>query len=109
MNFKEYQDKAHKTAIFPYIGRIKIYPLLGLNGEVGELTEKIKKVHRDKKGIYTEEDLDNIMKELGDILWYLSEVSTSLGISFDAIAELNIKKLKDRQKRGVLKGSGDER
>jgi NTP pyrophosphatase (non-canonical NTP hydrolase) len=48
-------------------------------------------------------------KELGDVLWYVAQVATELGLDLDAIAEGNIEKLLSRQRRGVLSGSGDNR
>ncbi len=109
MNFKEYQEKSRKTAKYPDAGKNYIYPTLGLAGEAGEVAEKIKKVIRDKGGQVNQETQDEIRKELGDVLWYVSQLATELGLSMDDIAEGNIKKLYDRMDRGVLGGSGDNR
>ena len=109
MNFKEYQEKARSTAIYPNIGSNFIYPTLGLCGESGEVAEKIKKIIRDDSGIVSEEKKEMLKKELGDTTWYISNLASELGLNLDDIAEENIKKLKDRQKRNVLKGSGDNR
>ena len=48
-------------------------------------------------------------KEAGDILWQLSQCLEEMGLSLQVVAEMNLKKLEDRQQRGVLKGSGDNR
>ena len=56
-----------------------------------------------------DETLQGISKELGDVLWQLSAVATGFGLSLGDIAKENIAKLKDRQERKVLEGSGDER
>ncbi len=48
-------------------------------------------------------------KELGDVLWYVSQLASELGLDLDQIAQLNLDKLRSRQRRGVLSGSGDER
>ncbi len=109
MNFKKYQKLAHKTAIYPKIGKDFIYPALGLSGEIGELLNKIKKIFRDNNGKLTKEIEGAIKDELGDILWYLAEVSTSFGFSLEEIANLNIEKLQRRAKRNKIKGSGDKR
>ena len=80
-----------------------------INGEAGELAEKVKKLHRDLGGKVTADVCDGIEKELGDILAYITMCSDVLGISLAHIARANIVKLLDRQKRGKLNGSGDNR
>lgn len=109
MNFTEYQRKSRKTAIYPKKGKNFIYPTLGLVGEAGEIAEKIKKVLRDKGGKVDQNAKKEMSKELGDVLWYVSQLATELGLSLEKVASGNIEKLKSRQKRGKLKGSGDNR
>lgn len=109
MTFEEYQNEARKTAVYPNINNNYIYPTLGLAGEAGEVAEKIKKVIRDNDGIVTEEKKAEITKELGDVLWYIANLSKELGISFEDVAQKNIEKLKSRQERNELHGSGDNR
>lgn len=117
MELNKYQEEALKTAIYPKAWAI-IYPALGLAGEAGEVDDKIKKIIRDGgyenidvfDGLWVSGDKGKeIAKELGDVLWYLSVMAHELGYSLEEIAQLNIDKLKDRQKRGVLCGSGDNR
>jgi len=109
MTFEEYQKKSRETAIYPDKDSNFIYPVLGLAGESGEVAEKIKKVLRDKAGVVDEEVRENIKKELGDVLWYLSQIATELKIKLEDIAQGNIEKLQSRKSREVLHGSGDER
>jgi NTP pyrophosphatase (non-canonical NTP hydrolase) len=109
INFKEYQKRSRKTAKYPNVGNDIIYPTLGLNGEAGEVAEKVKKIIRDKKGEVSDEDRREIGKELGDVLWYLSQLATELDFSLEEIAEENIKKIFSRMKRRKLAGSGDNR
>lgn len=109
MNFEEYQKKSRVTAKYPNAGKNYVYPTLGLAGESGEVAEKIKKVIRDKSGVVDEETREMIKKELGDVLWYVSQIATELGLDLDDIAEHNIEKLYSRMERGKLSGSGDER
>jgi NTP pyrophosphatase (non-canonical NTP hydrolase) len=122
VNFKDYQSKAHVTALYlekliakyPNLpeGILKImalnYASNGL-GEVGEVQGKVKKIIRDAGGDFEPERVAEISKELGDCLWYIAEVCTVLGINMEEVAEQNIKKLYDRKERGVLTGSGDNR
>lgn len=108
MNLNEYQEMAMKTAVYPLDTEI-VYPALGLCGEAGEVAEKIKKVLRDKDGKFNNDDRMQIALELGDVLWYLSAVSKDLGLSLNAIAEMNIHKLQNRKERNKLHGNGDNR
>lgn len=109
MEFKEYQEKSRKTAIYPKVGESYVYPALGLGDEAGEVLGKIKKIFRDKNGILDDETRDALKKELGDVLWYLAQLSTELELSLDDIAEANIEKLYSRLERGTLHGNGDNR
>ena len=109
MNFETYQINARKTAIYPSLGSNYVYPTLGLVGESGEVAEKVKKVIRDKNGIFDQETLIAIKKELGDVLWYISNLSSELNFSLEDIAEENLNKLKKRSMEGKIKGAGDNR
>lgn len=109
MQFDEYQKKAGETALYPNVGNNIVYPTLGLVGEAGEIANKVKKIYRDAGGVLTEEKKEDLKKELGDVIWYLAQVSSELGLDLNDIAELNIARLKDRKDRGVLHGDGDNR
>ncbi len=109
MDFREYQKKSRKTAIYPNKGNNFIYPVLGLVGESGEIAEKFKKILRDKGGKIKKKEKEEIKKELGDVLWYLSQIATELDLSLDEIASFNIKKVESRKRRNKLQGDGDNR
>ena len=109
MNFKEYQARARSSAIYPNCGSNYIYPVLGLCGESGEVAEKFKKVIRDNNGIVTGEQKEQITKELGDCMWYISNICSELCLDLEDVAENNLLKLKDRKERNALRGSGDNR
>ena len=109
MDFKTYQNKARETAKYPNLGSNNIYPTLGLVGEAGEVAEKVKKVIRDKNSIFDEESKLAIKKELGDVLWYLSNLCTEFNFSLDEVALNNLEKLKLRAAKGKISGSGDDR
>lgn len=108
MTFDEYQQDAVKTAIYKEEHSV-VYPALGLANEAGEVLGKIKKYMRDTEGPMTPETKYAIAHECGDVLWYIAALLRDLGVSLDVVAQTNIAKLKDRQQRGVLKGSGDNR
>lgn len=109
MTFNEYQIKAKETAIFPDEENRFIYATLAMMGEAGEVSEKIKKIWRDKGKVVSDQDREEIKKELGDVLWYMSQLALELKIDFDDVATGNINKLQSRLQRNVLHGAGDNR
>lgn len=108
MDLNTYQMEALKTAIYPQDYAI-LYPTLGLAGESGEVAEKVKKLIRDDNFNISHEKKEELKKELGDVLWYIATLSADLGLTLQEVAETNIAKLKSRQERNVLSGSGDNR
>lgn len=110
MNFEEYQKESRKTAMYKPVGKLNyIYPVLGLADEAGEVLGKFKKVIRDENQVLTKEKIEEIKFELGDVLWYLAQISTDLGLSLEDVAKSNINKLFSRKERGKIQGSGDNR
>jgi len=108
ITFQKYQKEAIKTAIYPEHLKV-LYPVIGLSGEVGEVSEKIKKVYRDLRGHFSTDQKKDIIKEIGDVLWYLALICHDLNITLEEAANMNIEKLQSRQERNVLQGSGDDR
>lgn len=108
MSFNEYQEKAKGTAVYPDSLKV-IYPTLGLAGETGEVCEKVKKVVRDNNGVFENAKKEEIILELGDVLWYVANVAADLGIALEEVAGKNLLKLANRKQRGVLHGNGDNR
>ena len=108
LQFSDYCKAAASTDRYPNECKPWVYAL-GLTGEAGELADKIKKVYRDKCGVFKREERGAIAKELGDVLWYLTRLGATLGFSLEQVAAMNIEKLADRAKRGKIGGSGDER
>ncbi len=109
MDLNSYQNAARLTATYPNMGSNPIYPTLGLNGEAGEVAEKVKKVLRDYDGVFDEAVRESIKLELGDVLWYVAQLSTELGYDLDEVASANLRKLSSRAERNCIKGSGDKR
>lgn len=107
MNFNDYQEAAKRTAIYPDQGHNIVYPTLGLNGEAGEIAEKVKKYIRDGRPFPAVRD--EIIAELGDVLWYLAALCSELDVSMSEIAQSNLIKLQNRAERNKLSGSGDNR
>ena len=111
MEFNEYQDLASKTAQFAdRSSEYKImYSCMGLAGEAGEVIEKVKKVIRNHGGKMSAEQREAIKQEIGDVLWYLSQVARFCDIALDDAAKANVEKLADRRARGVIHSEGDKR
>lgn len=108
MTLNEYQAHALETAIYPEDSRI-IYPTLGLTGESGEVADKVKKVIRDANQEFTPEKKREIMKEIGDVLWYCAALSHDLGYTLEEVAQTNVDKLSSRKERNLIHGNGDNR
>lgn len=103
VDFDEYQQRTKKTVKFSK-AVAPVYCLLGLASEVGEVMGVAKRVLRGDS-LHT----FSLSQEIGDVLWYMAQLCSSLGLSLGTIAEDNLKKLEDRKKRGVIKGKGDYR
>ena len=103
-----YQQHAPETAIYPDDRRI-IYPTLGLTGEAGEVADKVKKVIRDAHEEFTPERRLEIVKEIGDVLWYCATLSRDLGYELEEVAQMNVDKLRSRMQRHLISGNGDNR
>ena len=78
---------------------------LGLVGEAGEVAEKIKKLLRDN----TKVSSDDIIKELGDVVFYVTSLANYFNSDLTEVLQTNMDKLNSRARRGVIKGSGDNR
>ena len=121
----EYQDATLKYDTFPgyYDGTAKyskdgimiatekglIEKVLGLPGEAGEAADKFKKIIRDKGGVISLSDREEIVKELGDVMWYVSTIAAYLDVPLSKVANGNISKLESRLKRNKIHGEGDNR
>lgn len=112
MTLNEYQQKALETAFYPKEYKV-IYPALGMNGEAGEVADKVKKIIRDNNGEMSKEKAvvlaQELAKEAGDVLWYIATLAHDIGFTLEEIGQMNYEKLHSRQQRGMLGGSGDNR
>lgn len=110
MTFDEYQTQAPTTLIkHPDPLMDKTIMVLGISGEASEVAEKWKKIVAYREGVITKEDKQELGKEIGDVLWYLTVFADMLGLSMNDIALQNAEKLASRKARGVQKASGDNR
>ena len=121
MELNDYQRKARSTATYgESVVRISsdrkaydilklAYTALGLSGEAGEVADKIKKIIRDDFGYISDIKRTELIKELGDVMWYVANIAHELGYDLDVVALINIEKLKSRQERDAISGEGDNR
>ena len=121
----EYQETTLRYDTFPgfYDGTAKyskdgimvatekglIEKVLGLPGEAGEAADKFKKIIRDKGGVISTTDREEIVKELGDVMWYVASIARYMDMPLSEVASLNVEKLRGRLRRGTVHGEGDER
>ncbi len=113
MKIEDYSTQAISTLLGDHrtddMSPTLLSQVFGLVGESGEVAEKFKKLIRDKNGKISEEDRQEILKELGDILWYINAVANLLDSDLEEVASKNLEKVLSRKTRGVTKGSGDNR
>lgn len=113
MNLDEYQERIVEFDLtdgkMAEVSVGLIEKVLGLAGEAGETADKFKKIYRDKAGVISDEDKEEIVKELGDVLWYVATIARYLDTPLSAVAEKNVEKAVSRKQRGKLHGSGDNR
>ena len=69
---------------------------LGVSGEAGEVTDLIKKVLHHNKPL----DREKLIKEMGDVHWYLEYLAATLNISTEEVLATNVKKLRERHPNG---------
>lgn len=110
-----YQNEASRTAVYPgQNGPIGLmYVTLKLNGEAGEVAEDVGKALRDDGLLdvskLTNDRKEKLIAELGDVLWYVAMLARELHVPLSGIAARNLLKLRQRQAKGTLKGSGSDR
>ena len=92
MLLNDYQLESRSTARYPDAGNNLIYPTLGLTGEAGEVADKVKKLIRDRGGVMDQQFKEDLALELGDVLWYVAQLATELGLSLEQVATANLSK-----------------
>lgn len=121
MTLNEYQEKAMTTCTESSMNFA--YALTGLNAEVGEINDKVAKAIRKDEAVIASNELmvrcseslearkltAGILAELGDVLWFVALLCKEEGWTMEEVAQMNLDKLADRVKRGVIIGEGDDR
>ena len=100
----DYQQQTKKYRLPSYTAEACIMGLLSEAGEVAGVFQKF------IRGDYSEDvAVTKLHKELGDILWHVSEICSDNGWTIEEVMKENIDKLESRQIRNQIMGSGDER
>jgi len=116
-DLNDYQERAARYDLAaPTCGQLWYYGL-GVAGEAGEVADKVKKLYRGGAVLSRQQDLsglpqverDELVKELGDVLWYVAAIARMLDVSLSDVAHVNLAKLESRLKRGTVFGTGDNR
>jgi len=104
LTLDEYQQDAFK---FRADGTSNEERIMGVLEEAGEIAGVFKRLLR---GDYSEDvAATKLHKELGDVLWYLSQIAVDNGWKLSEVATTNLEKLESRSFRGLILGSGDNR
>lgn len=101
MEFEEYQIKSKQLAIRPELLDNIQYLAIGLGGESGEVLNELKKMMRDNDGYINQDAREKIKLELGDVLWYITQLASRFDLNMSNIAEENIKKLEEMMKNDL--------
>lgn len=105
MTFAQYKKFVESTIKYP---KGWIYPALALAEEAGEVAGKFAKLLRHG-GADDYVFRSKVAKELGDVLWNLTALAHEISFDLETIAIRNVEKLKERQAKGTIHGSGDDR
>lgn len=96
MTINEYQKAALRTAGTNDVDKLLINGAMGLCGEAGEFIDIIKKWQFQGHPL----EAEHLIKELGDVAWYLAIAATGAGVTLEYVMRENIEKLKKRYPEG---------
>jgi NTP pyrophosphatase (non-canonical NTP hydrolase) len=97
MTLEEYQKEANKTAAYPCRGDNLLFLILGLAGEIGEVSDCVKNNYNCNENEFSGSGEKKLISQLGDALWYISQIAFELGISIEDIAKRNVKKINSEE------------
>ena len=99
LDFNEYQKQAYDLISEDGKKDMVLNGVLGLAGETGECCDIVKKYKFQGHPL----DKEHLKDELGDVLWYIAETCSGLGISIKEVAQFNLDKLHNRYPKGFSK------
>jgi len=104
VNFNDYQTKTATFRLDSYSPEACVMGLLAETGEVAAVFQKL------IRGDFPPDvAMTKLFKELGDVLWHISEIANDNNWTLQDIAQGNVEKLESRQLRNVILGAGDNR
>lgn len=103
-----YMRLTERTAVYPDANDMTpeavVYVALGLAGEVGEVSNQVKKIIRDDEYVITEARHAKLVDELGDVFWYAFRLADELNVTVEEVLSRNAKKLTARKESDTIKG-----
>jgi hypothetical protein len=99
--FPEFADRLNDLKIQGFPTERLLTAAVGMSAEAGEFTEIVKKIVFQGKPV-NEENLFHLKRELGDIMWYVSQACIGLDISLEEVIQMNFEKLSARYPEGAF-------
>ena len=99
--FPEFADRLNDLKIQGFPTERLLTAAVGMSAEAGEFTEIVKKIVFQGKPV-NQENLFHLKRELGDIMWYVSQACLGLDISLDEVIQMNFEKLSARYPEGAF-------
>jgi NTP pyrophosphatase (non-canonical NTP hydrolase) len=100
-NFEDFQSRIQDLEQQGFYTERMLTAAVGMSAEAGEFTEIVKKIIFQGKPV-NEENLFHLKRELGDIMWYVSQACLGLNISLEEVIQMNFEKLSARYPEGAF-------
>lgn len=104
--FDEYQQQSRESAQYPGLGKNYVFPALGLCIKAGRIANLARKIAWSKNGNVDSVDRERVKRNLGDVLWYISQIASEFGMKFSDVAITNLHRIRARQE-GKLQDDDD--
>ena len=99
--YSDFQDRLQELEIQGFHTERLLTAAVGMSAEAGEFTEIVKKIIFQGKPV-NQENLFHLKRELGDIMWYVSQACIGLDISLEEVIQMNFEKLSARYPEGAF-------
>jgi NTP pyrophosphatase (non-canonical NTP hydrolase) len=99
--YSEFLKRLHTLEVEGFPTERLLTAAVGMSAEAGEFTEVVKKMIFQGKPV-NEENLFHLKRELGDIMWYVSQACIGLDISIEEVIQMNFEKLSARYPEGAF-------
>ena len=98
-NFSDFSARLADLQVEGFPTERLLTAAVGMSAEAGEFTEIVKKIVFQGKPV-NQENLFHLKRELGDIMWYVSQACIGLDISLEEVIQMNFEKLVARYPEG---------